>query len=102
MADVPPNQTIYVNNLYEKLSKTGESAKLCWILLCTELFQTLANAFCACRPQKMLVRNILPVREDSGRRCYENIQVEGAGLGCLCRHQLCNKCTPSHARLSLL
>lgn len=25
-ADVPPNQTIYVNNLYEKLTKDGKAS----------------------------------------------------------------------------
>ncbi len=33
MADVPPNQTIYVNNLPDKIKKEGAAARRAWALL---------------------------------------------------------------------
>ena len=99
MADVPPNKTIYCQNLYEKIRSTDRKYILLHFtpnatcVFCVEEVPTpeieglpvinkginYQDVFC--RDEEMLVRCLFAIWEDPRRGCHAQHTVERAGLG---------------------
>lgn len=60
-ADVPPNQTIYVNNLYEKLTKDGNTYVAVLEKACATSLLTLSIC---CRVAEEFVCRVWAVRQN--------------------------------------
>ena len=74
--EVPPNQTLYINNLNEKVKKEGE------VVQCDYQLSSLKNVFStlSCRAEEVSLRHFLAVRSHSGHRCRKVAQNERTGV----------------------
>lgn len=110
--DIPPSQTIYLNNLYEKLTKDGEDY---WYKVSpvNALTDQVSAAFARylspalayigiCRASEMLVRYVLSVWKDHRRCLLEDDAATRAGMDRVHRCSISDQRVAHHARVPVL
>mmetsp|Transcript_24353 Transcript_24353/g.61605 ORF Transcript_24353/g.61605 Transcript_24353/m.61605 type:complete len:147 (+) Transcript_24353:180-620(+) len=124
---VPPSQTIYVNNINDKVKKEGKTPSLhlhrdflsYFLFVISPRHLPFPSSFkmCAClkmmnsrnilllipprlgRSEEGTVRHLWPVWPHLGRCCLQDFAFERTSVGCIRRCQRCFYCSPDYARL---
>lgn len=71
----PPNQTLYINNLNEKVKKEGKVNSTCSPSSSSNLCTLLSD-----RTKEVALRHLLPIRTHPRHRSHEDAQDERAGI----------------------
>ena len=73
--EYPPNNTLYINNLNEKVKVEGETLNLVVTSFCGE-FVSLTVTSSSHRTEEVVVRHILSIWSDSGHSSQEVVEDE--------------------------
>lgn len=107
-AEVSTNQTIYINNLNEKIKLDG-TFHFCWMccfwrvcVLCLVNWYLVVVNSCADRIEEIAARGVFAVRQNTGGFGVQNPKAQGASMGCVWGGVFRHQCASPNARISVL
>lgn len=105
--EVPPNVTIYINNLNEKIKLEGKhysTMSITHALCINESFWIYGNwdFFFLIRVEEVSARGVLAIWEDIGCAGLQDSEAQRPSLGCVRWSFLCHQCASPNAGLPIL
>lgn len=83
--EIPPNMTIYINNLNEKIKLEGILRGVASLMVWNVMWFFIVLLLGESRIEEVAERGFLTVREDSGSIGFQDLEAQRTGLGCVRR-----------------